>query len=227
MGISIQSKVASIPNKSLKASPPSDTLTTGSAAPAPAERGLERALGSQIRALRRQHDLSIADLAGAASISTGMLSKIENGGISASLATLQSISAALQVPLSSLFASFEERQDCSYVPADKGLTIERRGTKVGHVYQLLGHVLRGEVVMEPYLITLRQGAAPYTSFHHQGVEFIYMLEGELTYRHGAETYPLKQGNSLLFDSSALHGPETIGGGEIRYLSIIVYPREGA
>jgi transcriptional regulator with XRE-family HTH domain len=226
MGISIQSKVAPISNKSLKASPPSDTLTTGSAAPAPVERDLEKALGSQIRTLRRQHDLSIADLAGAASISTGMLSKIENGGISASLATLQSISAALQVPLSSLFASFEERQDCSYVPAGQGLTIERRGTKVGHVYQLLGHVLRGDVAMEPYLITLREGAAPYTSFHHQGVEFIYMLEGELTYRHGAEIYALKQGDSLLFDSSALHGPETIGSGEIRYLSLIVYPRDG-
>lgn len=218
--------MAPISNKSPKAPPQSDTLTTGSAAPAPVERDLEKALGSQIRTLRRQHDLSIADLAGAATISTGMLSKIENGGISASLATLQSISAALQVPLSSLFASFEERQDCSYVPADQGLTIERRGTKVGHVYQLLGHVLRGEVAMEPYLITLREGAAPYTSFHHQGVEFIYMLEGELTYRHGVEIYALKPGDSLLFDSSALHGPETIGGGDIRYLSIIVYPRDG-
>lgn len=183
-------------------------------------------MGSQIRNLRRQHDLSIADLANAAGISTGMLSKIENGGISASLGTLQSISGALQVSLSSLFASFEERQDCSYVPAGLGLTIERRGTKVGHVYQLLGHMLRGEVGMEPYLITLREGAAPYTSFHHRGVEFIHMLKGEVSYRHGAETYLLQQGDSLLFDSSALHGPETIGLGETQYLSIIVYPREG-
>lgn len=155
-----------------------------------------------------------------------MLSKIENGGISASLGTLQAISGALQVPLSSLFASFEERQDCSFVPAGQGLTIERRGTKVGHVYQLLGHVLRGEVSLEPYLITLREGAAPYTTFHHQGVEFIHMLKGEVIYRHGSETYPLKPGDSLLFDSSALHGPEIISAGECEYLSIIVYPREG-
>jgi transcriptional regulator with XRE-family HTH domain len=219
--------VALISSKTPRAPLSSDTLTTGSAAPAPAERNLEKAIGSQIRSLRRQHDLSIADLAGAAGISTGMLSKIENGGISASLATLQSISAALQVSLSSLFASFEERQDCSYVPAGQGLTIERRGTKVGHVYQLLGHVLRGQVAMEPYLITLRDGAAPYTSFHHQGVEFIYMLKGELSYRHGAEAYGLKPGDSLLFDSSALHGPEVIAAGDTEYLSIIVYPRETA
>ena len=41
-------------------------LGTGSSAPAPADRPLERALGNQIRLIRRQQDLSISDLAGAA-----------------------------------------------------------------------------------------------------------------------------------------------------------------
>lgn len=188
------------------------------------ERSLEKALGNQIRALRRQHDLSVADLASAAGISNGMLSKIENGGTSPSLSTLQAVSGVLQVPLSSLFASFEERQDCSYVPSGGGLTIERRGTKVGHVYQLLGHVLRGDVVVEPYLITLRENAAPHTSFRHSGVEFLFMLEGDVHYRHGSEVYHLRPGDALLFDSSALHGPERAGRGEPKYLSVIVYAR---
>ena len=201
-----------------------DDLPTGSAAPAVPERNLEKALGNQVRTVRRQHDLSVADLAAAAGISNGMLSKIENGGISPSLSTLQAIAAVLQVPLSSLFASFEERQDCSYVPDGKGLTIERRGTKVGHVYQLLGHVLRGDVAVEPYLITLRENAAAHTGFRHAGVEFLYMLKGSVDYRHGSEVYHLAPGDSLLFDSSALHGPETLASEETRYLSIIIYPR---
>lgn len=188
------------------------------------DRGLERALGNQIRALRRQQDLSVAHLAGAAGISNGMLSKIENGVISPSLATLQAIGTALQVPLSSLFASFEERQDCSYVRAGEGLTIERRGTKAGHVYQLLGHSLRGAIGIEPYLITLKDGASPYVSFQHSGVEFIFMLEGEVDYRHGNDSFRLTAGDALLFDSGALHGPEAMGQGVVRYLSIIVYPR---
>lgn len=175
--------------------------------------------------IRRQQDLSVADLAASAGISNGMLSKIENGGISPSLSTLQAISGALQVPLSSLFASFEERQDCSYVPAGQGLRIDRRGTKVGHIYHLLGHVLRGDVVAEPYLITLSEGAEPHTSFRHSGIEFIYMLEGTLRYRHGTESYDLKPGDSLLFDSSALHGPEELSKTQTSYLSIIIYPRE--
>jgi transcriptional regulator with XRE-family HTH domain len=198
--------------------------STGSLAPAASEKLLERALGAQIRLLRRQHDLSVSDLARASDLSNGMLSKIENGAISASLSSLQAIATALQVPLSSLFASFEERQDCSYVKAGSGVTIDRRGTKVGHVYELLGHALRGEIVVEPYLIRLKKDAVAYTGFRHSGIEFIHMIEGELEYRHGSETYHLEPGDSLLFDSSALHGPEHLHGGEIRYLSIIIYPR---
>lgn len=200
-------------------------LTTGSSAPTDSERPLERAIGSQVRILRRHNDLSVSDLATAAGISSGMLSKIENGQISPSLSTLQAIAVALSVPLSNLFAAFEDRRDCSFVRSDQGLVIERRGTKVGHVYQLLGHVLRGDVVVEPYMITLRKGAEPYTSFQHAGTEFIYMLTGEVVYRHGDQTYHLKPGDSLLFDSTALHGPETLVQQPMTYLSIIVYPRQ--
>lgn len=200
-------------------------LATGSSAPSDNPRSLERAIGSQVRILRRHNDLSVSDLAAAAGISSGMLSKIENGQISASLSTLQAIAGALTVPLSNLFAAFEDRRDCSYVRSGQGVVIERRGTKVGHVYQLLGHVLRGAVVIEPYLITLRKGAEAYTSFQHGGMEFIYMLSGEVVYRHGDQSYHLKPGDSLLFDSTALHGPETLVQQPMTYLSIIVYPRE--
>lgn len=207
------------------AAPTADDLKTGSGAPQPEGRRLERALGGQIRQLRRQHDLSVADLAGAAGISAGMLSKIENGQISPSLSTLNAIAGALSAPLSSLFAAFEDRQDCSFTHAGQGVVIERRGSKVGHVYELLGHALGGDLVLEPFLITLKKDAAPYTGFQHAGVEFLYMLEGRLQYRHGDKSYDLAPGDAMLFDSGALHGPEALPEGPIRYLSIIAYPRE--
>ena len=197
-------------------------LTTGSGAPAVAERTLERAIGTQIRELRRRFHLSVTDLANAASISSGMLSKIENGQISPSLSTLQALAVALNVPITTLFSTFEEKRDCSYVRAGQGVVIERRGTKVGHVYQLLGHALGGEIMVEPYLITLKEEAASYTGFRHAGVEFIYMLSGEVIYRHADQTYHLKPGDALLFDSGALHGPETLVVRPMTYLSIIMY-----
>jgi transcriptional regulator with XRE-family HTH domain len=195
---------------------------TGSGAPPEQERTLERAIGTHIRDLRQRFHLSVADLAGAASISTGMMSKIENGQISPSLSTLQALAQALNVPITNLFSAFEERRDCSYVKAGQGVAIERRGTKVGHVYQLLGHALGGDITIEPYLITLKEDAVPYTGFRHAGTELIYMLSGKVVYRHGDQTYPLEPGDALMFDSAALHGPETLVDRPATYLSIIVY-----
>ncbi len=201
-----------------------DDILTGSNAPKLAARTLERAIGAQVREIRRNTDLSIADLASAAGISPGMLSKIENGQISPSLSTLEALSSALAVPITTLFAAYEDRRDCSFVKAEQGVVIERRGTKVGHVYQLLGHSVRGEVVVEPYLITLKEDAVPYTGFQHGGVEFIFMLSGEVVYRHAEQKYRLQAGDALMFDSGALHGPEELTSLPATYLSIIVYPR---
>jgi transcriptional regulator with XRE-family HTH domain len=199
-------------------------MLTGSNAPQGSKKSLERAIGAQVRTLRRRADLSIADLATAADMSPGMLSKIENGTISASLSSLGALSTALAVPITTLFAAHEDRRDCSFVQAGHGVVIERRGTKVGHVYNLLGHSLRGDVVLEPYLITLKEDAVPYTGFQHDGVEFIYMLGGEVTYRHADQEYHLKPGDALMFDSGALHGPERLVSLPATYLSIIVYSR---
>jgi len=197
---------------------------TGTDAPGPRTPTLEQAIGAQIRAQRRRHDLTGQDLARAAGISTGMLSKIENGQISPSLATLRALTEALSVPLTALFAPFEERRDCSFVAAGHGVAIERRGTKAGHKYQLLGHSLSGDVVVEPYLITLTREAAPYTAFQHAGVELIHMLSGRVSYRHADRSYTLRPGDTLFFDASAPHGPERLLQLPMTYLSIIVYPR---
>ena len=121
--------------------------------------------------------------------------------------------------------SSEERRDCSFVKAGKGLRIERRGTKAGHLYDLLGHSLAGDIGVEPFLITLKQDAQPYTNFRHKGVEFIYMLSGKVRYRHHNGTYLLEAGDALFFDAAARHGPEELIEAPMKYLSIIIYPRQ--
>jgi transcriptional regulator with XRE-family HTH domain len=200
-------------------------LRTGSLAPQPAASvSIAAAIGSQVRSLRRKLDLTGAELAEQASLSAGMLSKIENGAVSASIESLEALSRALNVPLTTFFASYEEQRDCSFVPSGHGVTIERRGTKAGHQYQLLGHSISGEVVVEPYLITLTEEAQPYTFFQHAGVEFIYMLTGKVLYRHADKAYPMSPGDALFFDAAAPHGPEELTKLPMTYLSIIIYPR---
>lgn len=201
-------------------------LATGSSAPAvTAPMPIAAAIGVQIRQLRKRQEITAAELANRAGLSAGMLSKIENGTVSASLESLESLARALNVPLTSFFATYEERRDCSYVPAGTGVTIERRGTKAGHQYQLLGHSIAGDLVVEPYLITLSDEAEPYPVFQHAGIELIYMLTGEVVYRHADKAYPLRPGDALMFDSSAPHGPEELSKLPMTYLSIIVYTRD--
>jgi transcriptional regulator with XRE-family HTH domain len=202
-----------------------DLATGSNAPPIAAPMPIAAAIGVQIRQLRKRQEVTAAELAHRAGLSAGMLSKIENGMVSASLESLESLARALNVPLTSFFATYEERSDCSYVPAGKGVTIERRGTKAGHQYQLLGHSLAGDLVVEPYLITLSDEAEPYPVFQHAGIELIYMLTGEVVYRHADKTYPLRPGDALMFDSSAPHGPEELTELPMTYLSVIIYTRE--
>ena len=129
------------------------------------------------------------------------------------------------MPLTAFFFTFEERRNCSFVPAGSGAITERRGSRVGHEYSLLGHALGGQVAVEPYLITLHDAAAPYPTFQHAGREFIYMLSGEVMYRHGDQSYHLRPGDALLFDSAAPHGPEKLLVQPMKYLSVISYLRE--
>lgn len=202
-----------------------DDLRTGSSAPAELPpRSLEAEIGAEVRKLRKSLDLTVAELGIAAGISSGMLSKIENGAISPSLASLGALAKALNVPISRLFAETEERRDCSFVKAGQGVRIERRGTKAGHRYDLLGHSLAGEIAVEPYLITLKHDAVAYTNFRHAGVEFLYMLSGKVRYRHADRLYPMEPGDALFFDASARHGPEELVETPMQYLSIIIYPR---
>ena len=186
--------------------------------------GLEKSIGHEVREFRRQLNMTVAELAAAANLSAGMLSKIENGQTSPSLATLQELSRALHVPVTALFRKFEEERNATFVKAGQGLTIERRGTRAGHQYQLLGHSLSRTLAVEPYLITLTQDSGGFPVFQHDCIEFIYMLEGEVGYRHGDKTYLLGPGDSLFFDSDAPHGPEELRKLPAKYISVITYSR---
>ncbi|WP_299500102.1 XRE family transcriptional regulator [uncultured Roseobacter sp.] len=190
------------------------------------ENDLLAAIGRQTRVFRRQKGLTISQLAKEMGVSNGMLSKIENGQTAASLHTLQALSQALSVPLTSLFAGFEETREASHVKSGTGIEADRVGTRAGHQYSLLGNIAGSSgVTVEPYLILLTEESDVFPTFQHEGIEFLYMLEGQLAYRHGREIYLLEPGDSLMFDADTPHGPERMLKLPARYLSIICYPKE--
>ncbi|CAH0342757.1 XRE family transcriptional regulator [Rhizobium sp. CECT 9324] len=193
----------------------------------PRANNLEMAIGHEVRSFRKKLGITVADMAAATGISVGMLSKIENGNISPSLTTLQALSKALGVPMTAFFRGFEEPKSASFVKAGEGVNLERRGTRAGHHYSLLGHIENNSsgVTVEPYLITLNAESDVFPTFQHPGMEFLYMLEGEVMYRHGDSLYRMEPGDSLFFDADAPHGPEVLEKLPACYLSIIAYPQQ--
>ena len=188
---------------------------------------LERYLGNTIRDLRQKHGLTIADVASLAGISRGMLSKIENAQTATSLDTLSRLAGALGVSIATLFRGYDVRDgSAQLVKKGEGMEVVRRGTKKGHTYHLLAYDQGPTKVFEPFLITIDHESETFPIFEHPGTEFIYMLEGEIEYRHGQNTYVLTPGDALTFRADIPHGPEKLTQCPIRFLSVLMYPNPG-
>lgn len=202
--------------------------TRNPAPPAPPQPGtgkdLDRHIGASVHALRTQRGETLADLARRSGLSPGMLSKIENAQVSASLDTLLSLARSLGVGVAELMRDFDSREgEVQYVPRNGGLEVVRRGTKKGHTYRLLYSHRGPHKPFEPFLVTLTDASEVFPAFKHEGIEFIHILEGRIRYRHGSRTFNLGPGDSLTFDGDVPHGPEALVKLPIVMLALMVYP----
>ena len=148
------------------------------------ERNLEAEIGKEVRDFRRSKKITVKELSEQTGLSMGMLSKIENGVTSPSLTTLQLLANALGVPVTALFRRYEEDREAVHTKAGEGVEIVRQGTRAGHQYRLLGHIGANAsgVFTEPYLITLSRESDVFPTFQHDGLEMLYVLEGQISPR---------------------------------------------
>jgi DNA-binding XRE family transcriptional regulator len=192
------------------------------ARPAPSP-DVAQQVGATVRRLRNGLGLTLGEVARRANLSAAMLSRLENGGVSPSLESLAALTGALGVPLAQLFGDVgKPRGGAQHVPKGEGMEVVRRGTRRGHTYQLLAADRGPRRVFEPFLVTLNDKSEVFPGFEHPGTEFIYLLEGSLTYRHGDETHLLKAGDALTFAGEVPHGPEKLLKTPIRMLSVIIH-----
>lgn len=186
-------------------------------------------IGRVARRVREELGLTLANVAKQANISPGMLSRLETGQVSPSLETIVAVAEVLGVRPALLLQEIgEDEGEAQHVPQGQGLEVVRRGTKRGHTYHLLAAERGPRKVFEPFLVTLNDQSEVFPGFQHAGIEFIHILSGEIRYRHGKESYLLKEGDSLTFSGAIAHGPEKLVKVPIRMLSVIIYTaQEGA
>jgi transcriptional regulator with XRE-family HTH domain len=183
-------------------------------------------LGRTARRLRESQNLTLADVARLADISSAMLSRLETGRVSPSLETIVALSQALGVTPSVLMQRVgTDEGGAQLIRAGEGLETVRSGTRRGHTYHLLAAQRGPRKIFEPFLVTLNDRSEVFPGFQHPGIEFINLLSGVLHYRHGRHTYVLRPGDTLTFRGEIAHGPERLERVPIRMLSIIIYGSE--
>jgi transcriptional regulator with XRE-family HTH domain len=180
-------------------------------------------IGRVARRIRDELGLTLANVAQQAHISPGMLSRLETGRVSPSLETIVALAEVLGIRPALLLQEVGSPEDgAQHTPAGQGLEVVRRGTRRGHTYQLLAAPRGPRKEFEPFFVTLTDKSEVFPGFQHAGTEFIYILSGEMRYRHGQESYLLREGDSLTFRGDIAHGPERLIKMPIRMLSIIIY-----
>lgn len=182
-----------------------------------------RVVGERVRERRLALDETMAVFAEKAGISLGMLSKIEHGQTAPSLSTLTRLAGAAAVPVTALFRGLDEEHDIVIVKAGEGHEIAHEGSGPGRKYEDLGSLRGPRRIIEPMMTTLDKTDDVFPLYQHEGVEFIYMLEGSLEYGYGNAHYRLDVGDTMQLHGEVTHGPTEILTDVVRFLSIKVYP----
>ncbi len=157
-------------------------------------------VGRRLRELRATRGLSMRALAKQSGLNVNTLSLIENRRTSPSVSTLQQLAQTLQVPIS---AFFETDHGNKLVVHQKAGNRPRAAFTHGSIEDLGAGMPRfGE---EPFIVTLAPNAdSGKTPIVHTGREFVYCLEGHISYSVDSETYLLEAGDSLLFEAYLPH-----------------------
>lgn len=183
---------------------------------------IEAQIGKRIRALRAERNVTLDQLAEKVRLTKGQLSKIENGKVSCPISTLTRIASAIGVHVATFFDSSDHGDRAVLVKKQNRKPIVGRGSKIGHSYESLAFGLPFEKDFETYLMTIEEKTIDPAKniFRHPGQEFLFLLRGRMTYRHADRTFDMSAGDSLFFDATIEHGPVSVAGTPVQFLSII-------
>jgi transcriptional regulator with XRE-family HTH domain len=173
-------------------------------------------VGQQLRSLRTQRGLSIRALAEKSHLNVNTLSMIENGKTSPSVATLQQLAFALETPITAFFESGGPKNKIAYHKASQR---PKAAFAHGALEDLgAGMISRGA---EPFLVALEPHAdSGPNPIVHTGREFVFCLEGQLSYTIEDQEYLLEPGDSLLFEAHLPHRWQNVGATPSRSLLVL-------
>jgi transcriptional regulator with XRE-family HTH domain len=163
--------------------------------------------------------LSLRDLAQRTGVSAPMLSQVERGETSPTLAVAQRIAAGLELSLSQLLR-LDEGEGVSVVRRKH----RRGGSRRGHSYEILTPPLPGQraELSEHVLAAGAQTGGPGDPPMHEAGsrETAVVSAGRVRLVVGEAAYDLAEGDSVTFDADLPHHFENLEPEEARFLSVV-------
>ena len=186
-------------------------------------------IGSKIKSIRETKNLSLEEIAESSGLSTEQIMSIESDENLPSLGPLIKIARALGVRLGTFLDDSDalgpvvcraaDRERDSSISFSNGATDARKHME----YHPLAQQKAGRH-MEPFIIDINPSdQQDYQLSAHEGEEFIYVMQGAVEIVYGKETYTLKEGDSIFYDSIVKHHVHGLPGKSAKILAVVYIP----
>ena len=176
-------------------------------------------VGARVRALRDARGLSLRDLAGLSGVSAPMLSQVERGETSPTLAVAGRIASGLGLSLSQLLR-LDEGANVAVVRAAHRRAVRRNG----HRYEELTPSLPGErasVTVHRLRGRARTGGPGATPLHAPGSrETAFVQSGRLDLLIDGDRVELAEGDAVTFDADLPHHFENPTRAESVFVAVV-------
>src|SRR4249919_644115 len=179
----------------------------------------EGSVGARVKSLREAMDLSLRDLAERSGVSAPMLSQVERGDTSPTLAIAEKIASGLDLTLSQLLRLDENRHVVIVRRAERR-TRKRRGHRVQELTAPLPGQ-RADVSEHTLAPGAATGARDDPPMHEPGSrETAVVLEGSLELFIDGQRHELTEGDSVTFDADLPHHFENNAATEARLIAVV-------
>ena len=187
--------------------------------------------GERIIGLCKTYSVSMETLAERSGLSVDLIKRITEEGYIPDLTPLLKISRALGVRLGTLLddhaelgpvitraGAGAETQFVTGLPSKQNLDKDK---PQGYSFKPMASDKSGRH-MEPFIVNIEKASEQEKS-SHEGEEFIYVLSGTLALEYGSDSYTLKQGDSVYYDSIVPHRVFSSDGRQTQILAVIYTP----
>jgi transcriptional regulator with XRE-family HTH domain len=171
----------------------------------------EKRIGERIKHLRLKKSMGLVELGKHTGLSASFLSQLETGRVVPTLRNLARIAMVFSKDLNYFF----EPEPLTLFRIHRGkdrVRLPQSGVQdPAYFFESLGYLVPDRQ-LDPYFAEFLPAKAGHEPRAHQhfGCEFLYVLSGTLTIRHGATIHQAEQGDAVYFDASTTHSYECSG-----------------